>query len=527
MVSVDPTHAASQGTYFLGWPYSNSDGTDKSGAIGGQDDNAVDPLISSQSPEAPSMKKTARDTCRTVAFYVKGVYSGASWVLSCLDPFFLATKVYRAGILTLKEMALLTFAPERKLEGLRDRLHQFSLSEHRGNVCTVAAHLVRDWLIHSFHHPPYPNPHEPSNWATRLFRSALNPHSFLGQRVEELLKEEEDLLLHSVEATFLRAFSGISSCLAAHTRAEMKSPKFDKDFLLNTGSKLLETIIQHCHRINDLHSRYGKHLDPDLLKAEFGKELHRAIPCDPRMTLAEQKKYQEEHFFKKFAERILNLAFPRGQADLEAPFYIRGPLWSALKKVIIPDILAEVYHHALSPHALNEFILTTLETPNPRCLSLLKEATASSNLPEKKQRRLNTLAEQLIREVSTFLSPSLAKSLSKIPGISKKLGTLLGRSLGGIFYQPNVVDIMINSSIEKVLPRKIHGRWKIIRNHLRFTPLKGKTFHFTFPKNPSAKRELQEAQEERQEKIKARLLQQIDHINNHVGGEGEVRTCLL
>lgn len=439
-------------------------------------------------------------------------------------------RVIKAPLTPLARFGTLPFPffdPARYRQVYWDRLNEFSGGTERANACHVLATYIKDYHLHLFRYPPHLNS-DKWHWTATIFRGRSGEYTWYGDKFRRWAEGNESLFFHAIESTLLKGIGGLSQRIAS-IATDSENMNYDHDFVFDVVAELLRLTVEHLSRINEAFRQWGPDIDTDMLRAEFGVNLHRGLPSDVRLNDAERRQWSLFAFFNVLSQKLLEIALPGGASDIEFPFGLRNWTYHQLQGSVLPNALLDVTEMILDPYNLDSLLLMMIEYYNGQ--NAPPSPGQSSPLPAKvdnKQKRLNKLCEDFVKELLTLFEPKLAKSLLKIPQLKEKLGACLGSAIREKASSKWTVDGIINSIVEVWLPTFHAGAWEKIDGKKVFLPyqqMKSPTgevmswptreFAFThFAKNELQRREMLETLAAEQEEFEKRLLKELDKTLN-------------
>jgi len=418
------------------------------------------------------------------------------------------------------------YKPARHREVYWERLNEFSGGEERANAAKVLAHYVNDYHFHLFRYPPHLN-QDKWHWTAAIFRGRNGEYTWYGKDFMGWAEKNEELFFHAIESTLLKAFGGLSQRIAS-IATDSENINYDYDFVFNTTVKLIRNTVDHISRINEARKQYGLEVDKDMLRAEFGLNLHRGLSVDTRLNAAERREWTLMAFFQEISKRLIDIALPNGADDVEFPGLFKGVIYSMLQEGILPNALLDITEEILDPYNLDSLLLTFLEAYNEPKDPIAQPIDVPLAKMDKKQKRINKLCEELVSEILNLFEPKLAKIFVRIPKLREKLGESIGLAIRDQASHRWTVDGILNWVVEVWLPTFHPGEWRTIDGKKIFVPHQrmktpdgeviswpARDFAFThFAKNEVERREQLETLETEREELEKQLLEALDKTLN-------------
>lgn len=307
-----------------------------------------------------------------------------------------------------------------------------------------------------------------------------------------------------LEAILLKVFNGITE-----RTDELENPgssAYQKDFFVNLGIRLLNTVKDHFHTINRVtaqQNKYAAHRVPhEIFVREFIQEnkLHAGVPQTPqalqnyrkkkealklirdktvelqkltdplrieknklsiakaRNKLSKIKKSESkerEKFFKPLSEYLIQLSGIKNVDDLPFPSPLKEELYEAVKNKLLPAVFINLYQKVLNPNTRALMVITGLESLN-EALDHIDEGIEEFIIPQDEtQRQLNQACGELVLQLVELVPKSMIKAAFKIDRIqtlsAEKVGHAVRRQLSNKWKTIlNVVDKGIASGVSGI-----------------------------------------------------------------------------
>lgn len=419
------------------------------------------------------------------------------------------------------------YNPGKNIENTRNDLTGASNGEERSIACHVVACYVRDYLIANCRHPQHVNK-DGLHWTARVFRNDNDEISWTGHYIRQLADNNKDRLLEAVEIAVLRAFTNLTKRVNARA-VDRSNDNHEHHFTLNIVLEMIQMASDHFSIINGTMKQYGPKVDEGALRSAFAgvDELHRGLNYPPHCNEAYKREVAIKAFFEGISEKFLEIALPNGPGDLEAPYFVKNSLWKMLKETVIPNVFADQMDIILDPVNLDSLVLSALNRYNNPKSSVVSPPSGGPPPPNKKLQELNEECGRLVKEVVTFLGPSVAKILLDLPHVQERIGEALGHSIYEAVSNRYIVNKAINSGIEQGLPSFHIGRWEKADRKKIFVPLKKVTMpdgreglqpaeecSFSFAKNESEWKEESDQHDIEKDRLHHELLEALENTLN-------------
>lgn len=406
-------------------------------------------------------------------------------------------------ITSLSRVALYFFQPQDSIPLYRARLNSFSSGSQFSTACRVVAELIHQYVAHSFLYPPHLSRHNP-HWTATISRDGEGGISFKGAGIYQALEYNEEKLRAAIEATLLNGACGVMERVSARA-VDRDSFDYDSGFLVDFMIDLVSRAGNHLHGVNS--SVHFDHIEKnnDIIRAEFGKDLHKGLSCDPRLNVAERRQFAINHFFHDLSVNLLEIAFPNGKADIQMMVGFQSTSFKLLRDIVLPNILHDLTEEVISRSNLNNIVLQGIHLMNsPEKVEKATNALRRRNFGrDGRQKRFDKACSRLVFESVKLFAPSISSILAVGPGVFDGIGSSIGEAFR---RQVESTDLLafLNSLIEKGLPSVHSGVWQKADDIKVFIPgalsddgcfEASRRLKFKFPKNDFERRNLQEEEE--------------------------------
>lgn len=233
---------------------------------------------------------------------------------------------------------------------------------------------------------------------------------FFGEQ-SQLIPYGQPHVKQYVEAALLRLCDGLTRRIDARENPAQQTHQ--KDFLLKMGLRMLTIFNHHFSALNRATEAAGRSMPSDVpherLIAEFGSELHSAVPraaeaLAARRTIKQQlhilkherkrlqrltkpaqireckanirnaqaalrrakevENVERQKFFLPFTKQFLELCGVTSAQDLPFPSPIREQLWEKLEKELLPTMFNNLYDTILNPTSRLKMAISGLRNMN-------------------------------------------------------------------------------------------------------------------------------------------------------------------
>ena len=421
--------------------------------------------------------------------------------------------------------ALYFFHPDQQIPLLRDRLNSFSGGEECASACRVLAEFTHQYVKHIFQYPPHLT-HDNPHWTAVISRDDGGNYSLRGAGIFVMLENNERKLHDGIEATLLNGIGG----LCERTRilaVDGSSIHFDQDFLLNRSTRMLSIAANHFRRLNETFQQYGSRAGSDVIRADFGKELHRGLSCDARLNLAERRQFALKRCFVDLSKKLMAIALPDGKTDIVTAVGSQGVTYNLLCETVIPNVLLELTEQLVNRRTINTILLNALDAHHAPAepASHTTDEIDLGRAPvysDRKQQLLNKTCAKLATQIVSFLAPTPGTILGYTPRLSESVGRSIAIAIRDLLENVRL-DQIINKAIEAGLPSLHSGQWQVVAGRKVFVPgetLENGTFipaeelSFTFPRNAFDLRRKREFEEVEDETLERKVIELLDHTIN-------------
>ena len=467
----------------------------------------------------------------------------------CSGIFGLPKKINEVATKNLAKVAvypLIQFKTEEQIATQKEKIKQFTGSNHLSETSFVISHFAINWLEHHIKNPSWTNG-ENSNWAAKLFRNANDDSlNFTYQVIKNALSppENKEKLRKIIELNILKVSANLSGKIKAISE-DITSKDYEEGVFATTMTEILQDITKHFKTFNgtynpdDLEKMDDSELNQKFLNAFADKKtLHPAIKQDNFKNSHEESKHLVENFFKEFSEHLFKIGLPNGSSDIAAPFGARGKVANIISKNILPNLSYDLYKLVMNPNTINKLLLSVFKKLNKQKKKNIATPKKDKSLKQKKEeKKLNKICKNLSIELLTFVDPTAAKALSRFPNFEKVLGEMAADLIRDYFGGDDFnLQELINNSIKLGIPTLYPGEWKkkegdssevvFVPKSETKAPVEGKTtskaqianreFVYKFPSNKKEAKAEKEQNKIESEKVEKELISEIEKFGNKV-----------
>lgn len=249
----------------------------------------------------------------------------------------------------------------------------------------------------------------------------------IGENREDAFKNFWDWMKDKAESFVMTTIGGLSNNLA-------KIEKHQPNFTMHMFARTMEIIDAHASRVNEITRRHGKshpfQVDPEVMRKEFGVQLHEALKIPDGLTKAEAEKVLAERkmelFIKPITEQLLRLAGV-------TPKMMPKSMFKLLKDKLAPVMFSIVYE-AMWSRQSGKNIQISLVTKWRENIRAALQQQAAGTTPAPKARKVSDkdletfkgVSEPLLKELVDWLPGTLVNIvINNLDGVHKLTSEML------------------------------------------------------------------------------------------------------